>query len=139
MVTDLQDTSDEEPGADEGLSMEEVGAEELGVDDLGAEEELGADEEDEGDDPEMEIDETSDCEDNHRAHELLQAAPDQAETGGGSSPMLLPYDDYTFVVRPIIHKHNCTMRTNFTQEMSPDRLVSQQYCQGHSHPLAPST
>jgi hypothetical protein len=59
---------------------------------------------DEGEDnnDDKEVDEISDSEDERRAHELLQATPTRARTTGGSSPILLPYDNHNFAVRFIV-------------------------------------
>ena len=62
-----------------------------------------ADDEGKENDPEeLEIDEMSDDEDDRRARELLQAAPVRVNTSEGTAPMLLPYDNYMFAVRPVI-------------------------------------
>lgn len=59
--------------------------------------ESGSDE-GETDEEEAEIDETSDGEDDRRAHELLQAAPFQIEPTRGNSPIVLPHDNHDFAV-----------------------------------------
>jgi len=62
------------------------------------------DEEGEGSDEEMEIDETSEGEEDRRAHEILQAVPDQTETMRGNSLVRLPYDNRNFAVRFSVHE-----------------------------------
>jgi len=94
--------------------------------------------ENENDYEEMEIDETSDGEDDRRAHELLQVAPAQAATMGGSSPISLPYDNYNFVVRFIIWKHMAITDSCIAQELSPDQPVLQQHHARNRAPKAPA-
>jgi len=74
----------------------------------------------EGNNEEMEIDETSDGEDDRRAHEFLQATPVQTGAVGGNSPILLPHDNHDFAVcffppvhRPHDHQLTCFAGAKF--------------------------
>ena len=67
--------------------------------------ETSPDEGEDNDNP-KEVDETSDGEDERRAHELLQATPTRAGTMGGNSPPLLPYDNHNFAVCFIAYEYS---------------------------------
>ena len=74
-----------------------------------------------------EIDETSDSEDERRAHELLQAAPTQATAMGGNTLVLLPYDNRDFAVRFTVCEHPAPTSSHTMQELSSDQSVLQQH------------
>jgi len=99
-LPDLQDTSDPENSQD--------------------------DEEGGDNDEEMEIDETSDGEDDRRAHEILQAT-DQTATTRGNSLVRLPYDNHSFAVRFSVHEQVTFTGSHIAQELGSDEFVLQQH------------
>lgn len=87
---------------------------------------------------EIEIDETSDGEDERRAHEILRA-PVQTGTIGGNSPISLPYDNHDFAVRLFFGLQAMRSFTGspISQELSSDQSVLRQHHLRNRTPKAP--